>query len=166
MFGATANAEFGLDSPSENHYCFVYEIKGCIMLPYEECILFLLGRAYYNARRRLKRRLLGYGLTPIQHLVLELLMKKEGLSAGEIGEMLFLDSATLSGVLHRMAQKGWITKETDNDDRRFVRLYLTEKGREMRPVLLGERERLNEEVLAGFTLEEKVLLKRLLKDLQ
>ena len=46
------------------------------------------------------------------------------------------------------------------------RLYLTEKGKEMQPVLVGERERFNDEILSSLTLEEKVLLKRLLKDLQ
>jgi len=135
------------------------------MLPHEDCILFLLGRAYYNARRRLKKRLLAYRLTPIQHLVLEVLFKEEGLSAGNIGQKLFLDSATLSGVLHRLGQKGWITRETDGKDRRFVRIYLTDEGRELKPSIIGERELINEEVLAGLTLEEKVLLKRLLRDL-
>jgi DNA-binding MarR family transcriptional regulator len=136
------------------------------MLPYEDCILFLLGRAYYNARRRLKKRLLAYGLTPIQHLILELLFKEEGLSAGDIGQKLFLDSATLSGVLHRLTQKGWITKEADSEDRRFVRIYLTDEGKELKPSIIGERERINEEVLSVLTLEEKLLLKRLLRDLQ
>lgn len=135
------------------------------MLPHEDCILFLLGKAYYNARRRLKRRLLAYGLTPMQHLVLELLFKEEGLSAGNIGQKLFLDSATLSGVLHRLGRKGWITKEADSEDRRFVRICLTDEGRELKPSIIGERARINEEVLAGLTLEEKVLLKRLLRDL-
>ena len=74
-----------------------------------------------------------------------------------------LDNATLSGVLDRMAEKGWISKETDVKDRRFVRIYLSDKAREMKPLLLEERELANEEILRDLTLEEKVLLKRLLR---
>jgi DNA-binding MarR family transcriptional regulator len=133
------------------------------MALYDNCIIFLLAKAYQKAHGYFKGRILAHGLTPVQHLILEALWDQEGISAGEIGKRLVLDNATLSGVLDRMAEKGWISKETDVRDRRFVRIYLSDKAREMKPLLLEERELANEEILRDLTLEEKVLLKRLLR---
>jgi DNA-binding MarR family transcriptional regulator len=48
----------------------------------------------------------------------------------------------------------------------MIRIHLTKKGLELRPTLSEERDQANQELLAEMTLEEKVLLKRLLKDLQ
>jgi DNA-binding MarR family transcriptional regulator len=135
------------------------------MAQYEDCIVFLLAKAYQRAHGAFKGRLQAYGVTPVQHLILEALWEEEGLSAGDIGKKLMLDSATLSGVLDRMAEGEWIVKETDIEDRRYLRIYLTSKARELRPQLIEARKLANEEVLGCFTLEEKVLLKRLLRDL-
>jgi len=136
------------------------------MVEYHECIVFLLAKAYQKAHGNLKRRLGKYGLTPIQTLILAALWEEEGLPAGEIGKRLVLDNATLSGVLDRLADKGWIHKEPDPYDKRVVRIYLDIKGKAQKERLLHEREKTNQEVLRDFTLEEKVLLKRLLREVK
>ena len=135
------------------------------MAQYEDCIVFLLAKAYQKAHGDIKKRLRGHGLTPVQHLILEALWEEEGLSASDIGKRLVLDSATLSGVLDRMAEGGWIVKKTDEQDSRFIRIYLSSKANEMKPALNDQRKRTNEEILSSLTFEEKVLLKRLLRDL-
>jgi DNA-binding MarR family transcriptional regulator len=136
------------------------------MKNYEDCIIFLLAKAYQKAHGSLKKHLMPYGLTPIQHLILAALWEKDGQSAGDIGKKLVLDAATLSGVLDRLATGGWIIKETDPNDKRVLRIHLTEKGRDYRPKLTQERDQANQELLAGMTVEERVLLKRLLRDIK
>jgi DNA-binding MarR family transcriptional regulator len=130
---------------------------------YHECIVFLLAKAYQKAHGNLKKKLIAFGLTPVQVLVIEALRDEEGLSAGELGRRLALDSATLSGVLDRLAEKSWIVKETDSADKRSLRLYLGQKARDLSETIAVEREKANEEILGELTLEEKVLLKRLLR---
>lgn len=136
------------------------------MTQYEDCIIFLLAKAYQKAHGHFKKRLHGSGLTPVQHLVLEALWAEEGLSAGDIGKKLMLDSATLSGILERMAEKGWIVKSTDEVDKRFIRIYLADRAKDMKTLLIEEREQANVKILVALSLEEKVLLKRLLRDLR
>ena len=136
------------------------------MPQYEDCIVFLLAKAYQNAHNNIKKRLQPYGLTPPQHLILEALWDEEGLSASDVCKRLVLDSATVSGVLDRMAEKDWIIKKTDVEDNRVLRIYLSSKAKELKSVLIEERKRANEEILSSLTLEEKVLLKRLLRDLR
>jgi DNA-binding MarR family transcriptional regulator len=136
------------------------------MAQYEDCIIFLLSKAYQKAHGNFKKRLQAFGLTPVQHLILEVLWQEEGPSAGDIGKKLVLDSATLSGVLDRMAEGGWVTKEADEEDKRFLRIRLTPKSNQLKGSLIRERENSNEDILSSLNLEERVLLKRILRDLQ
>ncbi|MEW6351051.1 MAG: MarR family transcriptional regulator [Thermodesulfobacteriota bacterium] len=135
------------------------------MLHYSDCIVFLLAKAYQKAHGQIKKRLAEYGLTPIQMLVIEALRDEEGVSAGELGKKVVLDSATLSGVLDRLAEKGWIVKETDSVDRRALRLFLGDPAKEIAQALAEQRQMANNDVMENLSTEEKVLLKRLLKDL-
>jgi DNA-binding MarR family transcriptional regulator len=136
------------------------------MKTYDDCIIFILAKAYQKAHGDFKRRLQLYGLTPIQHLIIEVLWAEDGLSASEISKKLVLDGATLSGVLDRLTAGGWVVKESDSTDKRIMRIYLTSKSKGLKPKLSEARDRTNEELLKSFTLEEKVLLKRLLRDIQ
>ncbi|MDY6835256.1 MAG: hypothetical protein SVY53_10700 [Chloroflexota bacterium] len=51
------------------------------MTEYEDCIVFLLAKAHQRAQGNIKNRLQVYGITHIQHLVLEALWDEEWLSA-------------------------------------------------------------------------------------
>jgi len=130
-----------------------------------DCTIFLLAKAYQKAHGDLKKDLKPFKLTNIQHLVLEALWYQEGFTAAELGKFLVLDKATLSGVLDRLAEAGWIRKEADPDDGRVVRLYTAEKADEMKNELITLRRAANEKLLSVFKPEEQVLLKRFLKDL-
>ena len=136
------------------------------MKNYEDCVIFLLGKAYQKAHGNLKRRLFPYGLTPIQYLVLDVLWEEDDISAGDIGKKLKLDGATISGVLDRMVTGGWIAKETDPQDKRIQRISILQKGKELKIALTGERIQANDEILYNFSVEERVLLKRLLRDVK
>jgi DNA-binding MarR family transcriptional regulator len=132
----------------------------------DDCIIFLLAKAYQRAHQHFKRRLLIHGLTPIQHLILEALFVLDNPSAGDLGRLLSLDAATLSGVLDRLAEAGWVVRNPDPDDKRIIRIGLTERAVEKRDDLVQERQAANEEILRDFSREERVLLKRLLKDIR
>jgi DNA-binding MarR family transcriptional regulator len=133
--------------------------------PLPDCTIFLLAKAYQKAHGRFKEVLKPYGLTNLQHLVLEGLWYETGQTAAELGKLLIMDKATLSGVLDRMADAGWIEKRPDPDDRRVVRLFTTPKADAQKAELIELRQKANEELLARFSIEEQVLLKRMLRDL-
>jgi DNA-binding MarR family transcriptional regulator len=136
------------------------------MKTYDDCIIFLLAKAYQKAHGEFKRKVQSYGVTPIQHLILEVLWGEDGLSASDIGKKLVLDGATLSGVLDRLAAGGWIVKKPDKDDRRILRNHLTAKSKDLKPKLSEARDQTNEGLLKNFSLEEKLLLKRFLREMQ
>ncbi len=133
--------------------------------PLPDCTIFLLAKAYQKAHGRFKEMLKPYGLTNLQHLVLEGLWHEAGQTSAELGKMLVMDKATLSGVLDRMSEAGWIEKRPDPDDRRVVRLFPTSHADDHKAELIELRKQANEALLARFSLEEQMLLKRFLWDL-
>ena len=135
------------------------------MAEYEDCFIFLLGKAYQRAHGLLKKKLLPFGLTPVQHLILTVL-EDGALAPGEISERTVMDSATLSGVLDRMAEAGLVKKEENPEDRRSLRVSITAKAGKMMDDLAEQRKAVNEELTSVLSLEEKLLFKRMLKDLK
>lgn len=133
-------------------------------MSYTDCIVFLLAKAYQKSQNNLKNRLKPYGLTAVQALILEVLWEEDGLTAGEIAKRLVLDNATVSGVLDRLADGEWILKQTDPEDKRVLRIHMASKAKAMEPQLVEERTRANDEIMNGFTMEERIVLKRLLRD--
>jgi DNA-binding MarR family transcriptional regulator len=136
------------------------------MIRYEECVLFLLSKAYQKASANFKKALQEYELTPVQNLVIQALYEEEGLSAGELGKKLLLDNATLSGVLDRLADAEWIVKSFSDEDKRLLSLRLTFKAKQLIGALFEATEKANEEVMKSLRIEERFLLTRMLKDLQ
>ena len=130
-----------------------------------DCTIFLLAKAYQKAHGDFQKRLRPFGLTNLQHLVLEALWYQEGYTAAELGKFLVLDKATLSGVLDRLVDSDWIRKEPDPEDRRVLRLYPSEKAEKKKTPLIQLRREANEDLLSIFAVEEQVLLKRFLRDL-
>lgn len=126
------------------------------------CYIFLLSKAYQKGHGLVQKRLQPYGITNVQYVVLEMLWDQEGLTAGEIGQLLTIDKATLSGILDRMADADLLIKRNDPRDRRMIRLYPSEKAHTLKDTLIEERKQANEELLAGFTQEERIILRRLL----
>jgi DNA-binding MarR family transcriptional regulator len=141
------------------------KLAGVFMISYQDAILFILSKANQRVYATFKSKLQSYGMTPMQGLVLHALYEEEGLSAGELGKRLTLDSATLSGVLDRMTEGGWIIKNTAKEDRRVLSIQLTDKSRQCRDKFVKDTVEVNQEVLSLFNMEERLLLLRMLKDL-
>ncbi len=132
-----------------------------------ECIVFLLAKANQKAQKNLKKRIKAMGLTPVQGLVLGVIYEENGLKASDIGQRLTLDNATISGVLNRLMDQGWITRRSDEKDRRVQRIFLTSQADDtLKNRLFKIRVDANKETLNKLSHEERTLLKRLLRDLK
>ena len=71
------------------------------------------------------------GLTYTQYITFLVLWEKDGISVSEIGSRLMLDNGTLSPMLKKMEQAGYIGRERSSDDDRVVIVSLTKKGRDL-----------------------------------
>ena len=69
------------------------------------------------------------GLTYTQYIVFLVLWEKDGVTVGELCEKLMLDNGTLSPLLKKMQQAGYVERKRSEKDDRVVLITLTEKGR-------------------------------------
>ena len=69
------------------------------------------------------------GLTYTQYIVFLVLWERDGLTVSEICERLMLDNGTLSPLLKKMEQAGYIERKRCREDDRVVVVTLTEEGK-------------------------------------
>ena len=79
-----------------------------------------------------KPLLAALGLTYPQYLVMMALWAQDGQRVSDLGDVLFLDSGTLTPLVKRLAQAGWLARTRDALDERCVRVTLTPAGRNLR----------------------------------
>jgi DNA-binding MarR family transcriptional regulator len=109
---------------------------------------------------RIHTLLEALGLYRGQPSLLQALWEHEGLMHTELARRLQVQPATITKMLQRMEKAGFVERRPDTDDQRVSRVYLTEVGRAVRSDVQQVWRQLEEEAFAGFTLEERVLLRR------
>ena len=72
------------------------------------------------------------GLTYTQYIVMLELWEKEKEKVGELCRRLYLDCGTVTPMLKKMEESGWLTRCRCKVDERVVYVALTEKGRALR----------------------------------
>ncbi len=78
-----------------------------------------------------------------------LVEETEGLSAGELGKRLHVVPGRMADILKSLEGKGLIQRQRDEEDRRVVRVTITEEGRQ---VSLEKREEIHVEYEGLFRL--------------
>ncbi len=86
-----------------------------------------------NALIRAYRPLLEpLGLTYPQYIVMLSLWQTDGVSVKSLSEHTRLDAGTLTPILKRLEEKGWITRQVFEGDERQKRICVTDGGRELK----------------------------------
>jgi DNA-binding MarR family transcriptional regulator len=91
--------------------------------------LSLLWRVEHALDRGSKSMLARVGVTGPQRLVVRLIGMNAEITAGELARRMHQHPSTLTGVLHRLEEKGFIVRSIDPADRRRARFSLTDAGR-------------------------------------
>ncbi len=69
-----------------------------------------------------------FGLTYPQYLVLLALWERDGITMKELGERVNLGTGTLTPMITRMQENGWLRKDRSTEDQRKVYVMLQEKA--------------------------------------
>ncbi len=72
------------------------------------------------------------GITYTQYIVFLALWEEDGQSVGELCRRLYLDSGTLTPLLKKMEEAGFLTRSRSSRDERVVLVTLTDKGRALK----------------------------------
>ncbi len=67
-------------------------------------------------------------LTYTQYITMMVMWEEKSVTSGRLKERLFLDSGTLTPVINRLVDKGYVTKRRSGKDARDLIVDITEKG--------------------------------------
>jgi DNA-binding MarR family transcriptional regulator len=83
------------------------------------------------------------------------LLAAHGIAQGQLAALLGLEKSTVSRLAAGLESKGWIRRGRDEQNHRYVRLYLTPQGRAVADRLWQAWQSRQERILAGLTAEEQ-----------
>ena len=106
-----------------------YDYREAMKLSNQLC--FPLYAAARNVTGLYTPYLKELGLTYTQYIVFLVLWEKDGITVGEICEKLMLDNGTVSPLLKKMEQAGYITRTRSSEDDRVVLISLTKEGKDL-----------------------------------
>ena len=97
------------------------------------------------------------------HIMGFLSHRKEPPCSKDIEEAFQLSHPTVSGILSRLEQKGFIQLRTDPEDRRCKRIYILEKGIQCHELMHKTIQNNEKRIVEGFSPEEQELFGQLLQ---
>jgi len=104
-------------------------------------------------------------LTQTQFAALAKLYEVGPCSQNHLGRLIYLDAATIKGVVDRLAARGFLTALADPNDRRRRALDLTERGRQATEEAMNVAAEITAATLAPLTADEQRTVLRLLRKL-
>ncbi|MFN3862878.1 MAG: MarR family winged helix-turn-helix transcriptional regulator [Erythrobacter sp.] len=114
-------------------------------------------------RRLFDERVRSLGLTGPQARLLLSLERSPKENQAFYAERLEIEPITLTRIVDRLEEAGWIERQADPADRRARILHLTDKSRGIVTRLRTSVEGLFEDMLEGFTAEERALFAAMLE---
>lgn len=72
------------------------------------------------------------GLTYTQYIVMMVLWDKKSMTVKELGQILYLDSGTLTPLLKKLEARGYLNRKRSETDERNLIVTITEKGEALR----------------------------------
>lgn len=106
------------------------------------------------------------GIAPSHGSILIALDRTDSLTMGELATAVDRDKSTLTVLVNRLEQLGYVRRLPDAQDLRITRISLTERARKARRKFTMVSQRMNREFFAGFEDTELNELRRLLTKLQ
>jgi DNA-binding MarR family transcriptional regulator len=130
----------------------------------DEQIGFLLRVAMQRHTSIFTSRMIE-GLTQTQFAALSKLREVGPCSQNHLGRLIYLDAATIKGVVDRLGVRAFVTALADPKDRRRRAVALTDRGREVTEAAMKVAAEITAATLAPLTADERRAVATLLKKL-
>ena len=132
----------------------------------KECPYYLISRVSLLVTSALKKGFADAGVEKVRPAYLCVMMslwEQDGLKVIELGKKAGLEPSTMTGLLDRMERDGLVSRTMDPRDRRVLRIYLNETGRNVRDPVLKVIDDVLADVFAGISKEDISHTKNLLR---
>lgn len=117
---------------------------------------------YRKLNKALDRELAPLGLSHGRYIYLFGLYIENGRTQQSLADAAASDKAATTRSLCRLETDGFIARSADENDRRVVRVYLTDKGRCLQPKLETALRNGIEEIIAPLTRSQQIRFRELL----
>jgi DNA-binding MarR family transcriptional regulator len=116
----------------------------------DQHFMFTLGEVQRLLRAYADKQAARHGITRAQWAVLAKVERAEGLKQSELAELMELQPITLTRLIDKLCDHGWLERRSDDSDRRVKRLFLCKAARPLLGKLSGLRSELTATALAGI----------------
>ena len=114
----------------------------------------LLRHVAFIIKKRGRDILVDFGITTPQFNALLVLRDNPNITMGDLCEKLFLACSTATDLIDRMEKNGLLERSRDKQDRRVIRLSISDKGRQVISEVIEARRRYVASILGKLTAEE------------
>lgn len=114
----------------------------------------LLRHVAFIIKKRGREILVDFGITSPQFNALLALREQPNMTMGELCEKLFLACSTATDLIDRMEKNGFLERNRDAQDRRVIRLSISEKGQDVIKEVIAARRRYVASMLEKLTPNE------------
>ncbi|MEM7106177.1 MAG: MarR family transcriptional regulator [Bacteroidota bacterium] len=130
----------------------------------EKALGYLMGRAQRTMAIRFQKCFddAGLDITKEHWILLVNLWIKDGQNQQELANNVFKDKASITRTLSVMERKNLLVRVEDNQDRRNKRIYLTQKGKDLKEVTFPIIWNLHQEALEDIPEEDVETCSRVL----
>lgn len=126
----------------------------------------LLDRISSQMRRNYSESLRELDLYVGQDNLLYRLWLGDGITQMQLCEHLNCEPPTVTNMVRSLEQNGFIYRKRDEQDARVMRIFLTDKGKELeRPVEIKWKEQ-QEKLLHSISMEERLVLRQLMQQME
>jgi DNA-binding MarR family transcriptional regulator len=130
--------------------------------PLEDHVGVRLRHAYQHAVANLTARIGPLGCSPLEFSVLVRLHDSGPWTQNHLGRSILMQPANVGALLKRLEERGLVTRTPDPEDRRAIRVAITDAGVELLARVRGEADAANRDTLAVLEPEEREQLMALL----
>jgi DNA-binding MarR family transcriptional regulator len=110
----------------------------------------LVSEIYWMSWKLLERRFYHLGVSASQARVLSVLHYADApIKPSAIATLLFQETQSITGILHRLESRDWVRRLPDPNDRRAVGLELTATGRELTKEIVEISQELYDELFGA-----------------
>ena len=126
---------------------------------------YLLSQANYTLYKDFDAHVRAAGLSPIEWRVLATLHDSPPMTVGQLAQEVLSKQPTVTKLVQRMAEQGWLGLQADASDQRCTRVAATAAGKRLVKPLVDEARQHEARMLRMLGATEKMALRKLLAKL-
>ena len=123
----------------------------------------VLMKASKSVQELITTDIASYGMRTSDFVIMETLYHKGRQTIRQIAEAVLIKTGSITYVIDKLEDKGWLTRSDCKEDRRVVYIELTDEGKQVMDTIFPQHQLVIEDIFSELTEQEHDVLIDLLK---